>query len=277
MSQTARNLLFKVILVWGGLVLLSAFGYYAWKMWNLLKSEQSDLTKWGVFGDSFGALTSLFTLLGILGLIYSQRQVQEQIALQVKQFSKQEFNDTLHKLTDNFRSTYSSISEPQHKTLGFVGIGFDTAPSHISTFNIAADAIIDEAFASITRYKKDKDIPILEKYSRSDVREKLKKLLHTSDLCLFACLLHIDKSNLSERERVEYSRLHIRPIVSQSYMRYLIAECCFEPRYQSYVHDLLTTRDTGLFHEEEMQEFNERGEYSARISELRPAGTGDHY
>jgi len=101
---------------WQPVALLAVAGYWFYVTKNLPTPDARTVEKYGVYGDSFGQLTSLFTALGFGGLIITlllqQRQIrmQETAAKQTRlKDEKGRHEDILFRLMDMYRQTLSEV------------------------------------------------------------------------------------------------------------------------------------------------------------------------
>lgn len=112
------------------LILIIFFSYFLFLLLFLDEKWDTNLANFGVFGDSFGVLTSLFSALTILGLIYTvnlQREdllishkeleltreelkgQKEEMKLQNETLSAQQFENTLFNMIDLFSKCKDNI------------------------------------------------------------------------------------------------------------------------------------------------------------------------
>ncbi len=77
--------------------------------WIVINRIETDPTKQGVFGDKFGFTNSLFSALGLAGIIYSILLQQKELNLQRKELSdtRDEFKD------QNFQTTFFNLLKTQ--------------------------------------------------------------------------------------------------------------------------------------------------------------------
>ena len=102
---------------WPPLALLAVVIYWFSVASGIPTPTEQTVEKYGVYGDSFGQITSLFTALGFGGLVITlllqQRQIrsQERTAEQNRQKDEKErYEAVLFRLLDTYRQTLSEVS-----------------------------------------------------------------------------------------------------------------------------------------------------------------------
>ncbi len=82
-------------------LVLSIFAIYAGAIvWNVWPIDSKTIGQAGVFGDSFGVLTSLFSGLAFAGLIITIWQQQEELTLTRDEIKKQHFENMLFRMLE---------------------------------------------------------------------------------------------------------------------------------------------------------------------------------
>jgi hypothetical protein len=116
------NLLVKL---WWTAPILAVIGTFMWFTSRLPQPAANDVGQAGQFGDSFGAVTSLFTGLGFCGLILTLVLQQRQLALQERQLTEQRrkdeqlrFEETLFRLLALYKETLTEVSNPSRSLTG---------------------------------------------------------------------------------------------------------------------------------------------------------------
>ena len=96
--------------------LVSAIWYWADRKDGFPLPQAGNLSQYGAYGDSFGALTSLFTALGFGGLLitlaFQQRQITSQDSAEQRRHRKEahaQYEDVLFRLLDMYRQTLSEV------------------------------------------------------------------------------------------------------------------------------------------------------------------------
>jgi hypothetical protein len=109
-------------------LILGVFGSYAsFMLWVTRNIELTTVDKLGVFGDSFGVTTSLFSGLAFAGLILTILLQREELRESRDIFRKQKFEDGFFRLLDFYQRNLNSIKikEPSsadvHEGIGAFG------------------------------------------------------------------------------------------------------------------------------------------------------------
>lgn len=102
--------------VWPPVALLMVAAFWFWGASGIPTPAEQTVEKYGVYGDSFGRLTSLFTALGFGGIIITlwlqQRQIRAQAEADkhIKQKEeKSRYEEILFRLLDIYRQTLSEV------------------------------------------------------------------------------------------------------------------------------------------------------------------------
>jgi len=92
---------------------------------ELPRPDFNNLAETGQFGDSFGALTSIFTGLGFCGLIVTLALQQKQLAIQERELSEQRrkdahlrYEETLFRLLTLYKETLAEVSSQSTSLTG---------------------------------------------------------------------------------------------------------------------------------------------------------------
>ncbi|HZF69654.1 putative phage abortive infection protein [Sulfuricurvum sp.] len=89
---------------------LAFFAIYAFViLWNTWPIQEMSVAKSGVFGDSFGALTALFSGLAFAGLLTTIWQQKEEIALTRKEIRDQHFDNILFRMLEMHNNIVTDI------------------------------------------------------------------------------------------------------------------------------------------------------------------------
>ncbi len=103
---TTRNIVIAIftftILVMGGYT--SLILYLTWPIQSYTVAQS------GVFGDSFGVITALFTSLAFGGLIITVLLQRDELSLQRKELAETRFSNAFFKLLDYYKHNLNSIS-----------------------------------------------------------------------------------------------------------------------------------------------------------------------
>lgn len=101
---------------WPPLALLAVALYWFHVAARIPKPTENTVAQYGVYGDSFGQLTSIFTALGFGGLVITlllqQRQIRAQERVDDRNRKKDEkarYEETLFRLLDIYRQTLSEV------------------------------------------------------------------------------------------------------------------------------------------------------------------------
>lgn len=102
---------------WPPFALLVVVLYWFWAASGIPTPAAQTVEKYGVYGDSFGRLTSFFTALGFGGLIITlllqQRQIRKQDEAATHNLRKEaesRYEEVLFKLMDIYRQTLPEVS-----------------------------------------------------------------------------------------------------------------------------------------------------------------------
>lgn len=116
-SRAWRNLKSFSIKFWWIAPILVVTWVFREFIQELPQPDFKNLTETGQFGDSFGALTSIFTGLGFCGLIVTLALQQKQIAIQERELAEQRrkdenlrYEETLFKLLSLYKETLEEVS-----------------------------------------------------------------------------------------------------------------------------------------------------------------------
>ncbi|WP_143491805.1 MULTISPECIES: putative phage abortive infection protein [unclassified Pseudomonas] len=129
----------NVALVCFGVILVSVLSYALVLILKTWPIEEYSIAKAGTFGDSFGALNSLFTGLGFAGLlvtIFLQREdikltrmelseTRTEIKLQSRTFQQQQFEESFYRLLTLYKENLSHLSIRSEAAVGERIYGID--------------------------------------------------------------------------------------------------------------------------------------------------------
>jgi hypothetical protein len=142
-----RNMKIIIALVIGMLISI-ALVIVPWAI-DFIGPLPDDPQHWAQFGDYVGGtLSSLIAALGLVALIYTLRQQQEQINQLRKQAAKEDLLKAIEKLEDDFYKSLTRYPIKMHwsgKTMEFSGIDVVFSPSFIEYKEvlITTDEILD--------------------------------------------------------------------------------------------------------------------------------------
>ncbi len=122
---SVRTVLALLVKLWWLTPMAAVIGFFIWFASRLPQPAANDVGQAGQFGDSFGAVTSLFTGLGFCGLILTLVLQQRQLALQERQLTEQRrkdeqlrFEETLFRLLSLYKETLSEVSNASRSLTG---------------------------------------------------------------------------------------------------------------------------------------------------------------
>ena len=160
----------NVILVCFGIIIISVLSYALILIIKTWPIDEYSISKAGTFGDSFGALNSLFTGLGFAGLlitIFLQREdlkltrmelseTRAEIRLQSRTFQQQQFEESFYRLLALYRENLTQLSIKSEVSSGTRIYGIDALSFLQQKFDAACGTERIMTFPSTAR-DNDKD------------------------------------------------------------------------------------------------------------------------
>ncbi len=262
-----------VVLVW-----ISAWFLIPWWMGKDPKSL-------GEAGDMFGGITALFSGLAFAGLISTLLMQRRELELQRKElrlsrdeFGLQRFENTFFGLVKLFNDHVDSLSGNPTQYVGDTSVYKGRA-----YLENCADGLADQFFMG-TEGPKHNPRPIpAERSIGAQIKEyeNAYDLRYESDLgpyfrLLYNTIRHIEKSGLTEEEKLDYSKI-VRAYLSSSEVKLLMFNCAsrhgsgmkqwvVKHRFLKHLHPKMAGKNVALVATYPAQAFDDRN----RIIKAKP-------
>jgi hypothetical protein len=202
------------------LLVLGIFGSYAsFMLWVTRNIELTTVDKLGVFGDSFGVTTSLFSGLAFAGLILTILLQREELRESREIFRKQKFEDGFYRLLDFYQRNLNSIKikEPEsiivHEGVGAFG------------FLLKRLAKVMEPFE---KYLEDAStFEVYDYYFFVEIQKVLMKQARYLGT-LESILTIIDQDLETDKEKEIYWKILSSQLTSYEF-RYIVCQCLVAP------------------------------------------------
>ncbi len=212
-------------------LVLGLFGCYAgFMLWVTRGVELSSVDNMGVFGDSFGMITSLFSGLAFAGLILTVLLQREELRESREIFRKQKFEDAFYRLLDFYQRNLNGIQVKDTST--------DCIHTGVGAFSYLLSRL-SNTMAPFNEYLKDsKTFDIYEYHFFIEIQRVLTK--QARYLGTLESIFSIIEQDLESKEEKE---LYWKILASQltSYeLKYIIFQSLVSPKnnkLREYLHD----------------------------------------
>jgi len=211
------------------LLVLGIFGSYAtFMLWVTRSIDLTTVDKLGVFGDSFGVITSLFSGLAFAGLILTILLQREELRESREIFRKQKFEDAFYRLLDFYQRNLNSIKIKEPST--------DNVHEGIGAFGFLLKRLT-EVMKPFEKYLEDSStFEIYDYYFFVEVQKVLTK--QARYLGTFESILTIIEQDLeTEEEKKIYWEILASQLTSFE-LKYIVYQCLVAPKGQK-LRDLM--------------------------------------
>lgn len=204
-----------------GFVIAVFIGYGAYVLWSTWPVSTTTIEKAGVFGDSFGVITSLFSGLAFAGLIVTILLQRQELTESREIFKKQKFDDAFFRLLDFYQRNLNAIVITDHES--------NCGEKHqgIGALNFLLKKLVSSMRPYNEYLKEDKSKKIYEYYLFVEIQKILirqSRYLGT----LESILSLIDEELESDEERDIYWRILVSQLTVIE-LKYIFYRCLVAP------------------------------------------------
>lgn len=212
-----------------GSVLLLFSAYVAFVAYKILPLPESAIGKAGALGDTFGALTSLFSGLAFAGLIITVLLQRQELKEAREIFQKQKFEDAFYRLLDFHLRNLSAI---KIKT----GDNSDDSITGVDAINAQLKKFITNTGQFRAYSQHPETLPIYEQEFFVEIQRSLAP--QARYLGSFESILQLIDNELDNNtDKKTYYKILIAQLTSVE-KRYIFYQCLVAPK-ESIIRDLI--------------------------------------
>lgn len=229
--KSASFIIFGLVVV----IFSTYAGYVLWATWPV---STTTIEKAGVFGDSFGVITSLFSGLAFAGLIVTILLQRQELTESREIFKKQKFDDAFFRLLDFYQRNLNAITIVDHDSIS------DERYEGIGALNFLQKKLVSSMQAYNEYLQEEETKPIYEYYLFVEIQKILirqSRYLGT----LESILTLIDEELESDAERDIYWRV-LASQLTVCELKYIFYQCLVAPK---------GSRLRGLIHKSNLMEY----------------------
>lgn len=197
-------------------------GYGSFVLWTTWPVSTTTIDKAGVFGDSFGVITSLFSGLAFAGLILTILLQRQELKESREIFKKQKFDDAFFRLLDFYQRNLNAIIITDHE------VECGTKHQGIGALNFLLKKLV-ASMLPYNEYLKDAETKLIyEYYLFVEVQKILIKQARYLGT-LESILVLIDEELETDNERNIYWRILVSQLTVFE-LKYLFYQCLVAPK-----------------------------------------------